>query len=626
MKLLHPVRRKEDLVLLKRCAILVAQYAAAVLRRRQHAVVRAEQEKRSHRVAVVSRHFAKVHRVERHRDRPHTVLCENQTHQACKFLGVEGRVSQNFHKLVEHAAKNAPQLCRFLCPLGIARGKKLLGLRLQGLRQVHLFQVVVQRAHFFLRRAAAAHALFQAQKCSLHACAQRIDRFEPGSRLVRPVRTVAVRMRRPRRFPRPHRAAQLPLERIVFKKIALFHAKSGKAGLETAEHILILKAAACSVERAEQQRQHGAFQNVAAVGIIERNAVAGKYALDRPRVGIKAARRNGDLAVAVASLARKLQDLRRDPFALAVGGARLVERDRIGRLVIFVRRTEKAALDVIERAMHLGRRQDLFLAGNTHIARERIQPLPHTQAFGKKLALLRIAQQRDRHAVRAPQQKAQNVQLPPRKIGKSVEENILPVDISRRLQIFLQFFEKVARITTRRVELAEINAVDQRKVAQLIAALPFDLLHALRKLLGRNSVSLQFLHHGEQTLQECRALRRPLIDPERRCKLCEGTLKRQELASIVERHVRAAAADAQHTRSKQLECQGLGMARGGIAANPAKIHFRYMRSMLRHEQNLLRGIPQRGDPLQHTPGFTRARASHQYVQQATFPLLFRQHF
>ena len=358
------------------------------------------------------------------------------------------------------------------------------------------------------------------------------------------------------------------------------------------------------------------------MGIIERNAVAGKHAFDCPRVGIKAARRNGDLAVAVASLAHKLQDLRRDPFALAVSGARLVERDRIARLVIFVRRTEKAALDVIERAMRLGRRQDLFLAGNTHIARERIQPLPHTQAFGKKLALLRIAQQRDRHAVRAPQQKAQNVQLPPRKIGKSVEENILPVDISRRLQIFLQLFEKVARITSRRVELAEINAVDQCKVAQLIAALPFDLLHALRKLLGRNSVSLQFLHHGEQTLQECRALRRPLIDPERRRKLCEGALKRQELSSIVERHVCAAAADAQHTRSKQLECQGLGMARGGIAANPAKIHFRYMRGMLRHEQNLLRGVPQRGDPLQHTPGFTRARASHQYVQQATFPLLF----
>ena len=160
MKLLHPVRREEDLLPLERLAVLVAQHAAAVLRRRQHAVVRAEQEKRSHRVAVVSRHFAQVHRVERHGDRSHAVLCEDQTHQTCKFLGVEGRVSQNFHKLVEHAAKNAPQLCRFLCPLGIARGKKPLGLRLQGSRQVHLFQIVVQRAHLLLGLAAAAHAFF----------------------------------------------------------------------------------------------------------------------------------------------------------------------------------------------------------------------------------------------------------------------------------------------------------------------------------------------------------------------------------------------------------------------------------------------------------------------------------
>ena len=222
-----------------------------------------------------------------------------------------------------------------------------------------------------------------------------------------------------------------------------------------------------------------------------------------------------------------------------------------------------------------------------------------------------------------PRQKAQNVQLPPRKIGKSVEENILPVDISRCLQIFLQLFEKVTRITTRRVQLAEINAVDQCKVAQLVAALPFDLRYALRKLLGRNSVSLQFLHHGEQALQKCRALRRALVDLEHRRKLRERALERQELSARIERHVRAAAADAQHARGEQLERQGLGMARRGVAANTAQVHLRHMRGVLRHEQDLLRGIPQRGDPLQHAPGFTRARASHQNVQQATFPLLFR---
>ena len=60
--------------------------------------------------------------------------------------------------------------------------------------------------------------------------------------------------------------------------------------------------AAGEAQRAEQQRQHGAFQNVAAVGIIERDAVAGEYALDRTCVGVEITRRDGDLAVTIALL------------------------------------------------------------------------------------------------------------------------------------------------------------------------------------------------------------------------------------------------------------------------------------------------------------------------------------
>ena len=113
-------------------------------------------------------------------------------------------------------------------------------------------------------------------------------------------------MRRPGRLARPHRAADLPLERIIFQNVAFRHAEAGEAGLEAAEHILILKASARGVERAEQQRQHGTFQNIAAVGIIERDAVAGKHVFDCARVGVEIARRDGDLAVAVALLAHEL--------------------------------------------------------------------------------------------------------------------------------------------------------------------------------------------------------------------------------------------------------------------------------------------------------------------------------
>ena len=45
-------------------------------------------------------------------------------------------------------------------PLFFARGEKLLGLRLQDLRQFDLLQIAVQRAHLLLGLAAAAHAFF----------------------------------------------------------------------------------------------------------------------------------------------------------------------------------------------------------------------------------------------------------------------------------------------------------------------------------------------------------------------------------------------------------------------------------------------------------------------------------
>ena len=61
-------------------------------------------------------------------------------------------------------------------------------------------------------------------------------------------------MRRPGRLARPHRAADLPLERVIFQNVALRHAEAGETGLEAAEHILVLKASAHRVKRAEQQR------------------------------------------------------------------------------------------------------------------------------------------------------------------------------------------------------------------------------------------------------------------------------------------------------------------------------------------------------------------------------------
>ena len=106
--MLHPVRREEDIALLERLAVLVAQHAAARFRRGQHAVVRAEQEQRAHCMAVVSRHLADIHRVERHRNGADAVLRQHQPEELRKLLGVEHGIAQDLHKLVHHTAENAP--------------------------------------------------------------------------------------------------------------------------------------------------------------------------------------------------------------------------------------------------------------------------------------------------------------------------------------------------------------------------------------------------------------------------------------------------------------------------------------------------------------------------------------
>ena len=95
---------------------------------------------------------------------------------------------------------------------------------------------------------------------------------------------------------------------------------------------------------------------------------------------------------------------------------------------------------MVERAAHLTLRKNFLLACDAGIARERVQPLAHAQALGKELAVLRVAKERDGHALRAPQQDTQNAQLTPRKIRKTVEENVFIVNISRRFKVFLQLF------------------------------------------------------------------------------------------------------------------------------------------------------------------------------------------
>ena len=201
------------------------------------------------------------------------------------------------------------------------------------------------------------------------------------------------------------------------------------------------------------------MQNVAAVGIIERDIKARERRLQRGRIALQLARRHGDVAVAAALLAHEPCDLCGGPFALAVDAPCLIERDGVLPARHRARGTEKAALDVVERTAFLARRQRLLLAGHARVLRKRKELPAHPQALGKELAVMPVAKERHSHAVRPPQQNAQDAQLASREIGEAVKEHVLAVDIARRFKVFLQLLQRIARVAPRRVELYKIYAV-----------------------------------------------------------------------------------------------------------------------------------------------------------------------
>ena len=89
----------------------------------------------------------------------------------------------------------------------------------------------------------------------------------------------------------------------------------------------------------------------------------------------------------------------------------------------------------------------------------------------------------------------------------------------------------------------------------------------------------------------------------------QHTLEQQKLPAVVQRHLRCTAGPCQNAGRKQLEGQDLRMSAGRRPAGPAHIHLRHMRGMLRHKQNLLRGVAESPDLFEHSCRFSRAGTS-----------------
>ena len=505
-ELRHTVGRKAHVERLERRAVLVLQNAAAAAHSGQHMVVRTHQKQHAHGVAVVARHFSQTHPVKRDRDRADRILREHKAHEPRELLRIQLGTAQHLHKLVEHAAQNVPKLRQLLRPLRFAALPKRLRLPLQLLRQRDLRQIIVKRRHFTLNVSHTAHALIEMAQRRAYLFPGGVHPREHFLMLCTPRHAVALGVRRPRNVARPHCAANVPLDDVVFQQVALLRRKSREAGLEAAEHILVLKASAHRVKRAEQQRRHAAAQNIAAPRTVERDAAAREYGVQHRLRSVHIARGDGNIAEAVALAAHQTQNFRGDPLRLVVSGGGFIQPQLLRWLVPADIAAEEMLLHMTERIARRAAAQHLLRAGNARIPRKSVKLLAYAQALGEQLAVAAVAEQRHGDAFCPLEQNAQDVPLAAREVGKAVEKNVLIVGVAGGRKVFLQLLQPVARIAPALVELGKIRAVEQRHIAQPLAALARDGLGLFRQHLRRDGIGLQFFDEREQTFQKRRAL------------------------------------------------------------------------------------------------------------------------
>ena len=215
-------------------------------------------------VAVVPGHAGDLDLVQRDGDGAHAVLRQHLAEQAGELLQLHGLLSQDFHKLVQHAAENVPQLGGFLRLLEAARLGLGLHLGFQGVLEMELLHEGVEGLHLGFGGLAGFQPLRQAGEGGLHPAAQGVDLgelFLPGGG---PGGSVAVRVFRPVYVPQPHAAVDLPLEDVVLQLVALLWGQARKAGFQPAEHVVVLIAPADGGQDPGEEAEGRLFQDVAA--------------------------------------------------------------------------------------------------------------------------------------------------------------------------------------------------------------------------------------------------------------------------------------------------------------------------------------------------------------------------
>ena len=403
----------------------------------------------------------------------------------------------------------------------------------------------------------------------------------------------------------------LPGEDVVFQQVALLRCQSRQAGLEPAEHILVLKAVLQGGEDAGDQAPHGLFQHIAAAAQVGGDLIPLEHRLDDALVVRHVPGGHGDVPVAALPRRHQPPDVRRRLLHLGEGGVRLPDADGAAVPRVGLPLAEEAPLQMAQGGA-VGPGQDLDLPGAARPVRQPGQLVPGPEGdLEHLLGAVRLPQQRDGDGPGLPQDRLQHLPLLGVEIGEAVQEHVLAEDVAGVPQRLAELGHPVPGVKAGAVQPGLVGPVQQAQVQQLVPAGPLDLPGLALQQLRGHVVAPQLVEEVQQLLEKGRLLGGAAVDLQLRCHLSQGLLQCQELAAGVQRHLGGAAGDRQHPVAQTAEAEDLRVAAGGVSAEAAQVHLRLVGGVLRHQQDLPAGIPQLLNPAEHLLRFSRFGPAHQ---------------
>ena len=142
----HTIRaagRQFDLHLCQGIAVILVENAAALARIGDNMIVDAQQKQVAHGMSVIAGDLADIHLIQRGGDGAHAVLGQHLAEQADELVRSHGLLTQQLHKLIQHATEDLPQLGCFLRFLKAAGSHLVIHLTLEGLLQADLLHKAV---------------------------------------------------------------------------------------------------------------------------------------------------------------------------------------------------------------------------------------------------------------------------------------------------------------------------------------------------------------------------------------------------------------------------------------------------------------------------------------------------